>query len=81
MRKQVEDEMMLFFPSSGSGWVHSVSSTLTQPHCLNVALYTSHKALEAAGQRVTALRFLSAHFNVVLILWPTAGQLTVSGFV
>lgn len=74
---ELKDQMIFSFPHQDqSGYI-----LLTPPHCLNLGLYTSHKALEAVGRRAAALRFLSTHFHVVLTLSPTAGQLTVSGFV
>lgn len=72
--------MMLSCPHLDQGGCALFKRVLTPPHCLILGLYTSHKALEVVEQSATALRFLSAHFNAVLIHSPAARQLVVSGF-
>ncbi len=73
------------FPHSQDGYIlfkqGCFRSVFTPACCLNLGSYTSHKALEAVALGTTSLRFLSAHFIVVLILSPAAGQLLLSGFV
>lgn len=45
------------FPCAGQDGYTLFESTLIRSHCLVSVIYTSRKALEAAGQRATALHF------------------------
>lgn len=45
------------FPCAAQDGYTLFESTLIRSHCLVSVIYTSHKAVEAAGQRATALHF------------------------